>query len=52
VRTFRGHAAYVVSVAFSPDGQCLAGASIDGTIRLWDGKTGVLLATLLSTSES
>ncbi|WP_026099310.1 WD40 repeat domain-containing protein [Prochlorothrix hollandica] len=33
---FRGHSAYVWSVAFSPDGQTIVSGSEDQTIRLWD----------------
>jgi WD40 repeat protein len=40
VQTFRGHSAGVLGVALSPDGKRAASASHDGTLRVWDVKTG------------
>ncbi len=47
----RGHTSYVVSVAFSPDGQTLASASWDKTVRLWNVKDGTLLRTLVGHTD-
>ncbi|MDZ7950492.1 NB-ARC domain-containing protein [Nostoc sp. DedQUE09] len=43
---YRGHTGWVVSVAFSLDGQILASGSNDHTIKLWDIQTGQCLKTL------
>ncbi len=44
---FEGHTDFVSSVAFSPDGQTLASASWDRTIRLWDPHTAQLKTLLI-----
>src|SRR5205809_783190 len=38
--TLEGHSNWVLAVAFSQDGQLLASASHDNTVRLWHSNTG------------
>ena len=45
-QVLKGHTDNVLSVAYSPDGQTLASASRDKTIRIWSAYTGAHLRTL------
>lgn len=46
ITKMHGHQKVVNHASFSPDGRCIATASFDSSVRLWDGKTGKFLATL------
>jgi WD40 repeat protein len=38
--TLKGHAGFVSSVAFSPDGKRIASGSSDRTVKVWDVGAG------------
>ena len=44
--TLNRHSDGVCSIAFSPDGKCLASGSLDKTVKLWNTVTGKELLTL------
>jgi WD40 repeat protein/transcriptional regulator with XRE-family HTH domain len=46
--TLGGHTTWVQSLAFSPDGEQLLTASLDGTARLWDITPGAEALTLVA----
>lgn len=41
-----GHQQLVNHVCFSPNGQWIASASFDNSLRIWDGVTGKYITTL------
>ena len=52
VREFPDHDRAPYQIALSPDGSLLASAGDDGTLRLWDMKTGVNVKTIRTYREA
>ncbi|KAG7886778.1 hypothetical protein KL938_000431 [Ogataea parapolymorpha] len=46
--TMNGHSNWVLCVAYSPFGDVVATGSMDGSVRLWDGKTGAPIGSSLT----
>lgn len=45
IATLNGHSKNIINFAFSPDGETVATGSEEGTVRLWNTRTGELHAT-------
>ncbi len=45
LRVYGGQSDQVISVAWSPDGSRLAAGGLDGTVQIWNGRSGRLLLT-------
>jgi len=52
VAALAGHSDAVCSVAYSPDGRILASGSNDGTMRIWDARTGEKIMSPLTSDGS
>ncbi len=46
IATLEGHTAWIMSIAFSPNGMLLASGAPDGTVKLWDVNTHTNITTL------
>jgi WD40 repeat protein len=46
VMTLRGHFGWILSIAFSPDGERIVSGSSDKTVKVWDAATGAEIMTL------
>ena len=44
--TLKGHTKWVASASFGPDGMRIVTASLDGTVRVWDARSGAQLVVL------
>jgi WD40 repeat protein len=51
LRRLKGRQPRVTSPAWNSGGNCLASASVDGTVTLWEVESGQARATLLRTRE-
>ena len=52
IRTLSGHTSYVWGCAFSPSGSFIVSASGDGTLKVWDARTGEEQRTLCGHTAS
>src|SRR4051812_32799621 len=48
----RGHDGWINRIAWSPDGQILASASNDNTIRFWNAESGQAITTLVGHGDA
>lgn len=45
IQNYGGHNHQVITVAYAPDGNTLATGSVDGTVRIWDCRSGECIFT-------
>ena len=47
MHTLVGHSNLVLSVAFSPNGNCVASGSCDKLVKIWDTATGAAVSSFV-----
>jgi len=51
VGVLQGHDDYITSVAFSPDGKCIASCGLDARVKVWDVEQKTIIQTIYNYCE-